>query len=327
MSDVAQHLDSAVNRDMQEFEAKILDAATAASKEDQEASKRIVDRSDEVTVETITPVIAALLFVELNKHNRDFSLPKAHAYAIQMSKGYWRLVHQGLAFYQDRKLADGQHRIAATFLSGTTQQFTVFRNFAHDALEAIDTAKRRTAGDAFGITGLVPKDDAKIAGSIVEAVMKYEERRTHARSFTPSIYEQKDWLKAHIQAVKDALAIVHKVVKDDPVLNKPEAGAIALAMLIGGYANEETESFLDDVMQSVGRYADSPAVSVSVQYRKSKERDAAKGKLTKEEKLALAFKAAALCHNKMTTGGVRWKAGKEPLPAPVPPDVFAKAAE
>jgi hypothetical protein len=327
MSTETKHIDSAVNRDMQEFEAKILDAATLASEQDQQTTKHIVDRSEDLTVETITPTIAALLFVELNKHNRDFSLAKAHTYADQMAKGYWRLVHQGLAFYPTRKLADGQHRIAAVFLSGTTQQFTVFRNFAEDAMEAIDTAKRRTAGDAFGIIGLVRKDDAKIAGSIVETVMKYEELRLTTRRFTPSIYEQKDWANAHLEALKQALEIVHKVVKDDPVLTKPEAGSIALGMLIGGYPFDETINFLDDVLQSVGHYPESPAVNLSSQYRKSKERDAAKGKLSKEEKLALAFKGAALCHNKLTTGGLRWKAGKEPLPAPVPPNALAQAAE
>src|SRR6516164_11104096 len=188
---------SPAKRDFQEFEAKILDAASKATVEEQEAAKKFVNKSDVTTVETLTPIIAALLYVELNKHNRDFSLGKAQAYAHQMNLGYWRLVHQGIAFYPNKKLADGQHRIAAVFLSGTTQQFTVFRNFSEDAMEAIDTGKRRTAGDAFGITGLVAKDDSKIAGAIVETVMKYEHRRIHAYSISPSIYEQTDWATAN----------------------------------------------------------------------------------------------------------------------------------
>ena len=316
----------AANRELQEFEAKVLDAATNATAEDKRAADAIVNNPDVVNVVTLTPIMAALLFVELNKHNRDFSLTKAHHYADQMDKGYWRLVHQGLAFYPNKKLADGQHRIAAVFLSGTTQQFTVFRNFAEDAMEAIDTAKRRTAGDAFGITGLVAKDDSKIAGGIVETVMKYEHLRLHAKSITPSIYEQKDWAIAHIDNVKQALKLVDMVVKGDPVLTKAEAGSIALAMLIGGYDIAVVEQYLTDVMGSIVRYADSPALDLYRKYLQSKEGSKPKGKLSREQKLALAFKGAALFAQHLGTGGLRWNKGKEPLPAPTPPAPVAKAA-
>jgi hypothetical protein len=316
----------AINRELQEFEAKILDAATKASVEDQQAAKWIVDDPEILSIITLTPAVAALLYVELNKHNRDFSISKAQDYAHQMDLGYWRLVHQGLAFYPDKKLADGQHRIAATFLSNTTQQFTVFRNFAKDAMEAIDTAKRRTAGDAFGIIGLVPKAQSKVAGGMVETMMKYEEMRLHAKHITPSIYEQKDWAQHHLENLRTALDIVDRVSRGDPVLSKPEAGSIALGMLIGGYDPAFVERFLDDVQQSVGRYQGSPAVNLHDQYRKAKETNAAKGKLTREAKLAFAFKGAALFFENLSTGGIRWKSGKEPLPAPMPPASVASAA-
>jgi hypothetical protein len=160
MSNNTQHetIDS-TNRDQQEFDAKILDIAAKASNDEQEAAKRIVDNKTVISVETITPIVAALLFVELNKHNRDFSLSKAHYYAEQMRKGYWRLIHQGLAFYPTRKLADGQHRIAAVFLSDTTQQFTVFRNFADDAMEAIGLPEMPSGFPAWSLKTM-PKSEA-----------------------------------------------------------------------------------------------------------------------------------------------------------------------
>lgn len=318
---------SLVNRDMLEFDAKVLQLVSLATVEEKAAAARIVDDPTSIcSVESISPVIAALLFLELNKHNRDFSLSKAQAYAQQMRLGYWRLIHQGIAFYQDRKLADGQHRLAAVILSGTAQRFTVFRRFEKDALEAIDTSKRRTAGEAFGITGLIAKDDSKIAGSVVESVMKYETRRLEAKSVAPSIYEQKDWAMKHIGSLRDAMAMTHRIVKGDPVLTKPETGAIALALILGGYTTESVEAYLTDVLQSIGHYPDSPTIDLHKQFLKSKERSAAKGKLTKEEKMALAFKGAGLYAEGLTTGGLRWKAGKEPLPAPVPPASVAKAA-
>jgi hypothetical protein len=213
------------------------------------------------------------------------------------------------------------------FLSGTTQQFAVFRNFSEDAMQAIDVGKRRTAGDAFGLTKLVAKDASKIAATIVTDVMKYEHRRLHTKSISPSIYEVQDWAKANLIAGHTALEVVERVVKGDPVMSKGDAGAIALGLLLGGYNNNFVEGYLADIMQSLGRYPDSPVIDLHRQFLKSKERSAAKGKLTKEEKLALAFKGASLFAQQLATGGLRWKAGKEPLPAPVPPAAMAQAAE
>jgi hypothetical protein len=318
--------DSAVSRDLQEFEAKILDAAVKASPEEQTTAKAILSKPDVTSVETISPVIAALLFVELNKHNRDFSLTKAHGYAQQMKLGFWRLVHQGLAFYANGKLADGQHRLAATFLSDTTQQFTVFRNFAEDAMQAIDIGKRRTAGDAFGLNNLLPKEDNKLGASVSETVMKYEHRRLHAKSISPSIYEIEEWGRTNLAHLKAAIDLANRVVKGDPVLSKAEVGSGALGMFLGGYSHELVEMYLNDIMQSIGRYQDSPAIDLHRQFLKSKERSAAKGRLSKEEKLALMFKGAELFILNRTTGGLRWKAGKEPLPAPTPPAPVAQAA-
>lgn len=312
---------------MQEFEAKILQAANTATAEERAGAKGIIDNPQQTTVERIMPAVAAVLFTETNKHNRDFSLSKARDYAHQMELGYWRLVHQGLAYYPNKKLADGQHRLAAVFLSGTAQPFTVFRNFADDAMEAIDTAKRRTAGDAFGIIGLVEKKDAKIAGAAVERVMKYEVMRLSTRKITPSIYEQKDWATAHLHPLKIALRIAHAVTVGDAVLSKPEITAMGLGMLIGGYSEQFVEGFLGNVVQSVGAYPGAPAVNLHDQFRKSKEvMSDKKGKLDAEEKLALIFKGAALAYQNLVTGGIKWKAGKDPLPAPVPPASVATAA-
>jgi hypothetical protein len=156
--------------------------------------------------------------------------------------------------------------------------------------------------------------------------MRYDARRLEAKTITPSIYQQKDWALMHLSPLKDALAIVHRIVRGDPVLTKPEVGSIALSMLLGGYSSKQVETFLKDVLESTGHYPESPTVDLHKQFLKSKEKSAIKGKLSKEEKLAYAFKGAALFVENLTTGGIRWKAGKEPLPAPVPPTSVAKAA-
>lgn len=320
---------SPINRELMEFLAKVADLVANATPAERTAARRVIERDDVAkdvqTVETLTPVIAAIIFHENNVHNRDFSLSKAQAYAHQMRLGYWKLVHQGIAFYVDKKLADAQHRLAAVVLSDTEQRFYVCRNFDHDALEAIDTAKRRTAGEAFGITGLISKEESKVAGSMVESVMKYESLRLHAKSIAPSIYEQKDWATQHLDELKTSLQIANEVHRGDPVLTKPEIGSIVLGMIVNGYDPELTKDFLTNLMQSTG-YQESPTIDLYRQFLKAKESANPKGRLTKEEKMALAFKGAAIFAKRASTGGLRWKKGKEPLPAPVPPTVVASAA-
>ncbi|WP_277214004.1 hypothetical protein, partial [Isoptericola croceus] len=86
-------------------------------------------------------------------HNRNFGLAKAKFYADAMKRGEWKLIHQGLAFYPDGKIADGQHRLAAVAISGTTQKFVMFPNFQDGDVDAIDVGKARSAGDAVQLLG------------------------------------------------------------------------------------------------------------------------------------------------------------------------------
>lgn len=306
-------------RDITDFQTRILEAAAGAAPADQTAVKRIIDCPTQQTVETITPSAASILFVETNKHNRDFALAKALRYAEQMKKGYWHLHHQGLAFYPNKSLADGQHRLAAVFLSGTVQPFSVFRDFEEAALEAIDIGTKRTSADAFGITQVVAKDDAVIAGPVVETVMKYEGKRLQGKTVVPSIYEQKDWATARMTPLQESVDMSKRLVRGrDSVLTKVEVASIALNLLLGGYELEFIESFVTDVLQSMVRYEGSPTVDLYRQYLKAKQGRGSTVKMSREDKLALAFRGASLAYRKATTS-VKWRPGKEPLPSPSPP--------
>jgi hypothetical protein len=121
--------------------------------------------------------------------------------------------------------------------------------------------------------------------------------------------------------------MTNRLSKGDPVLTKPEVGAIALGLLLGGYNENIVEMYLSDILDALGRYPESPAVDLHRQFRKAKETTAKAKTISKEEKLALSFKGAALYVNKHSTAGLRWKVGKEPMPAPVPPEALADAAE
>ena len=133
---------------MQDFEDLIERLVHDATPADREKIGDLVNPEGVVRIDGLAPVQAALLYHEHQGHNRDYSLSKTNYYAEAMKRGEWKLIHQGMAFYPDGNIADGQHRAAAVAVSGTTQKFVMFPNFQDGAVDAIDVGKARSAGDA-----------------------------------------------------------------------------------------------------------------------------------------------------------------------------------
>jgi hypothetical protein len=80
-----------------------------------------------VEIIDITPEIAKNWMAN-NKNNRSLSSGVAEKYARDMLAGNWTLTHQGIAFYEDMTVADGQHRLNAIILSGVTIKLSVRLN-------------------------------------------------------------------------------------------------------------------------------------------------------------------------------------------------------
>lgn len=101
-----------------------------------------------------------------NNKNRTLSKPRAAAYAADMLAGNWQQTHQGIAFYQDGNLADGQHRLAAIMLSGVSVEMLVTFGLEPKQAAGIDAHRARATIDVVKITGLadwVGKNEAAIA--------------------------------------------------------------------------------------------------------------------------------------------------------------------
>ena len=109
---------------MQDFEDLIERVAGEATADDREYIAKLVSPDGTVRIADLTPTQAAVLFDNHQGHNRGFSLGKANYYADAMKRGEWKLINQGLAFYPDGKMADGQHRSAAVAISGTSSKTT-----------------------------------------------------------------------------------------------------------------------------------------------------------------------------------------------------------
>jgi hypothetical protein len=338
MADVPENLVAYVNRAMQEFEANILKVATEeASAADQTAAKAIATgKSGPGGFATVTPAIAAVLLCEHNQWNRDLSLAKVRHLAGSMTRGEWQETHQGVAFYDDENIADGQHRFAAVFLSGITQRFTVFRGLKRKSLEAIDQVAKRTAGDAMQMRGF---ENGRLAASIAAQLIKYEDMRLLLKLTTPSIYQIEQWSADHAKQIHDGIGITKALIDprgeaDDVgrvsalVLSEAENATIATGMLIGGYENVFVRLFLLGVHSGLVTqdYPLAPTSWLHKDFAKAQKSDRTKDHLSKEEKMAMSFKAARLFYqHRGASSPVRWTKGKEKLPAPTPYDAEEEA--
>lgn len=99
-----------------------------------------------VNIENITPQLAKL-WLEKNTSNRPISENTVTFYANEMSRGRWHETNQGIGFFKDGTLADGQHRLNAVIVSGMTVKMQVTRGMDQGAMTGIDGGKKRTAAD------------------------------------------------------------------------------------------------------------------------------------------------------------------------------------
>lgn len=83
-------------------------------------------------VELITPDIAEA-YLARNKANRKLKPRAIKNYARDMKNGKWQLNPDGISFYEDGTLANGQNRLTAVIKSQTPTEFYVTRNVPLDA--------------------------------------------------------------------------------------------------------------------------------------------------------------------------------------------------
>jgi hypothetical protein len=71
-----------------------------------------------------------------------------------MKNGNWSVTHQGIAFYEDGTLADGQHRLEAIVRSGATITMYITKGLERHQSINIDAHRPRSTIDGIRIGGL-----------------------------------------------------------------------------------------------------------------------------------------------------------------------------
>jgi hypothetical protein len=290
----------------------VMAVRNAATSEDVSAAMRIARGSEDFSKETITAKIASVIYVDHNAINRSFNITKSIAYRDAILRGEWKYHHQGIAFYADGTLADGQHRMSALALSGMTLEFAVAHNFDRGAIDAIDRASRRTAGQSLEMMGV--KNGQKKA-SVAKTVMEYAfeaDNKTKGRFTDPQI---ESWVTVNEDLIESAIRIGMASYKnaDEPAMSEVEATTASALLLYGNWQAAIVEGYVNSVMNAYGAN-DDPQYSIGTQLRKNKS-EADKKVLGRQARLALVVKGAHLARDHVKLAKVTWNPKKNPLPS------------
>lgn len=104
-------------------------------------------------VRTITPAMAEEM-LKKNTQNRPLNQNYAQLYAKDMKAGNWKLNGEPIIFDDNGNLIDGQHRLMAVVIAGVPVDMLVVYGVGSDSFETIDSGKKRTAADAFSLSGI-----------------------------------------------------------------------------------------------------------------------------------------------------------------------------
>jgi hypothetical protein len=124
-----------------------------------------------ITLEKITPKIAEKYLSEANINNRKIRQSYVSVLANEMAQGRFYLTGQGISFFEDGTLADGQHRLSAIVESGQTIEIPVARGVKREAMSAYDIGAKRTVADYLHLHhGL---KDANLSTAAVKSIVSF----------------------------------------------------------------------------------------------------------------------------------------------------------
>jgi hypothetical protein len=104
------------------------------------------------TLVNITPAMARG-WLDRNIINRNLREDRVIGYAEQIKAGTFMTTHQGIAFYADGTLADGQHRLSGIVKANLPVKMFVTTGLPRIASQVIDQNTPRAAHDAIRIGG------------------------------------------------------------------------------------------------------------------------------------------------------------------------------
>ena len=108
----------------------------------------------------VTPDMARNMLAS-NPINRRISERAVADLSKAILNNDWQITHQGIAFYDDGSLADGQHRLTAVVKANVPVYMMITKGLSKETAMSIDSGRRRSLIDGVKISGAAPWMEAK----------------------------------------------------------------------------------------------------------------------------------------------------------------------
>jgi hypothetical protein len=186
----------------------------------------------------ITPDMARNM-LSSNPINRNISERAVSDLSRAILNNDWQITHQGIAFYDDGTLADGQHRLTAVVKADAPVYMMVTKGLSKEVAMTLDSGRRRSLIDGIKISGAAPWMEAKHV-NLVPII-------THPKRLTDM--QKVDFLigmKPYVEFATDAFVSNRRFLT---------SSIIHAALTMAAYHKEDTvklkrfaEVFLDGIM-------------------------------------------------------------------------------
>jgi hypothetical protein len=222
---------------------KIQGIAATATPQEREMIDQIIAQArtgeQTTTTATFTPAACALLVVKCNDWNRAFAVDTVHEYVRRIQAGQWKWNGQGVSFYKNGSLGDGQHRLMGHALAGATWHTSVAFGVDQADVVTIDNGRSRQAADHAGMAGV---KDAGRKQTIVKTAGSYFAKTGVVFAALKSAAELAAAIKAHDLTLSKAIELgdgcIEGLAPGVPCLSRNECAKIAFVMLFGGWPTE-----------------------------------------------------------------------------------------
>lgn len=212
----------------------------------------------------ITPQTAAEM-LKNNSGNRPLSQARVDKYSQDMKLGNWKITHQGIAFDNNKRLLDGQHRLEAVVKSGAPVYLNVSHGLGGEIFDVLDTGGNRSKADVLGIAGLPPRI-AKIIGATIPYCVTYEMGNAASKSVPKKFGNTNIMTLEYFQAnptIIDSASFVTKMPRRDAIVK--ESISCFMHHQIRQQGHDDADEFLSQLLTG----AEVPSGSAVFEMRKT----------------------------------------------------------
>jgi len=308
--------------------------AETATEADRQAIAEIIAKAQTgehlVEVCEVTPAMAAIVFLNYNKHNRDWTPSKSLEFAQQMIAGMWRWNGATWVWYEgDGGLGDAQHRASAQALAGKTMKIIMVYGLQRPDIVTVDMNRRRSAAQSATLEGIVRAAQKQ---QVIKACIAYENRRLNRYDEKLFDITLRDMIIQNDHSLSQALAVGDASVKDiaRPVLKPIDAAKVAYLMLSAQHPWPAATVFEHLKLLQAGQAQGEkdPVFQAAEMITKAAEQRKGREKLGEVARCGLVVLAFNLIERGIhAVRPQELNTIKKRLPAPDFPDDFAAAAE